>query len=467
MPTKNAVKGTLRAGAAEVDITPALGIQLGGDIGRPRPVEVVADPLYAKALVLEAGGRKLCIISMDLCAVTEEWSEAIRRAAAERYGIDHDAIMVHPVQNHAAPTVGNHMIQGDSPWVTPDLDWLRGGDDRYNAMAVDGILKAVGQANASLQPAQIGSRSGIEARVAFNRRYVMRDGTVKTHPPKGSTDILHVEGPMDPEVGVTCINAPSAKNLALLLHHTCHPVHGFGRRYVTAGWPGAWADGIRQEFGKDCVPLVLNGCCGNVHHDNPLDARQVDDPRQIGRILTEDVRELMRTVRTESNVVLDYRVRRFKLPIRAFNPKELQAARKLLKEHPRPTMRTDSPGAITWDWCYAVCLLDLYSRHRTSRECDYEVQVLRVGDNAYVALGGEPFVEGQLQIKLQSPVRYTYVAHMCHVYIGYIPTKQALERKGYEARMGNWSKLAPEALDIIVAEAGKLLREVFPDKVTD
>jgi hypothetical protein len=53
---------------------------------------------------------------------------------------------------------------------------------------------------------------------------------------------------------------------------------------------------------------------------------------------------------------------------------------------------------------------------------------------------------------------------MCHVYVGYIPTRQALERKGYEGRMGNWSKLAPEALDIIVAETVKLLREVFSDK---
>jgi len=464
MSKTKAVAGALRAGAAQVDITPPLGTQIAGDIGRPRPAEVVVEPLYARALVMEAGGRKVCIVSTDLCAITDEWNEAIRRSAAEKFGFDHDAIMIHPVQNHAAPTIGNHMIQGKSQWVTPDLDWLRGGDDRYNLLAVERILEAVGKANDSLQPARIGSNSGIEARVAFNRRCVMRDGTAKTHPPKGSPDILYVEGPIDPEVGVTCIQTPSLRNLAFLLHHTCHPVHGFGKRFITSGWPGAWAEGVRAAFGGEPVALVLNGCCGNVHHANPLDPKQVDDYRQIGRILTEDARDLVASIRTEQNVVLDCQTRRIKLPIRKFDPKELQAARGMLKQHPKPIMRTDSPGAITWDWCYAVCLLDLYSRHGRNPECDYEIQALRVGDNAYVALGGEPFVEGQLEIKRRSPVRHTYVAHMCHIYVGYIPTRQALERKGYETRMGNWSKLAPEALEIIVDETDRLLKKVFADK---
>ena len=58
----------LRAGAAVVDVTPEMGIQLAGDIGRPRPVEKIRDPLFAKALALEAGGKRLCYVAVD-CAV--------------------------------------------------------------------------------------------------------------------------------------------------------------------------------------------------------------------------------------------------------------------------------------------------------------------------------------------------------------------------------------------------------------
>ena len=84
----------LRAGAAKVDITPKMGIHLEGSIGRYRPALFVNDPIYARALVLEAGGRKLCVVSLDLLAVTVEWASEIRRRAAEEFGFDPKAVMV-------------------------------------------------------------------------------------------------------------------------------------------------------------------------------------------------------------------------------------------------------------------------------------------------------------------------------------------------------------------------------------
>ena len=40
----------LRAGAAETDITPAMDIQIAGDIGRRRPVNEIRERIYAKIL---------------------------------------------------------------------------------------------------------------------------------------------------------------------------------------------------------------------------------------------------------------------------------------------------------------------------------------------------------------------------------------------------------------------------------
>ena len=37
--------GLLKAGVAKVDISPALGIQIAGDIGRRRPCTGVAEPI--------------------------------------------------------------------------------------------------------------------------------------------------------------------------------------------------------------------------------------------------------------------------------------------------------------------------------------------------------------------------------------------------------------------------------------
>lgn len=452
----------LRAGAGCVDITPPMGTQLAGDIGRYRPAELLLDPIYAKTLVLESEGRRLCFLSADLLAITKSWSDEIRRLASEKFGLDREAVMVHATQTHAAPALGHSAVSDDCTLIPPELSWLRGGDDRYHPFAVDRMVEAVRVATEALEPAVVGAASGIESRVAFNRRFVMRDGTVRTHPPAQELpNVLHVEGPTDPELGVMCVSTESLRIPAMLLSYTCHPTHGYPHRYVTADWPGAWCDEVRQAYGSQCVPIVLNGCCGNIHHSNHLDPTRVSDHRRMGHLLAETTHKVLKEIAYQDNPLLDWRVKYVRIPLRELDPKDLQEARKLLADHPEPLWTNAERTTVSWDWVYAASRLDLQERRQRKPDVDYEIQAFRVGDVAFAALGGEPFVEGQLRIKQLSPARRTYVAHMANGYVGYIPTRHALQGGGYETRTANWSSLAPEALDIITDETVQLLQDLF------
>ena len=132
---------SLLAGAAMVDISPDMGIQLAGDIGRHRPTEEIREPLNAHALVLEQGGRRFCILSLDLLAVTNEWVGELRNRAQQRFALEPDAVMVHVTQNHAAPTVGHFKVsKNESDLIPAEYPWLKGGDDRYNEPAIAGML---------------------------------------------------------------------------------------------------------------------------------------------------------------------------------------------------------------------------------------------------------------------------------------------------------------------------------------
>ena len=64
---------SLKAGASQIDITPPMGTQIAGDIGRRRPVEEVRDPLFAHAIVLETDERKICLLPLDLTVVATSW----------------------------------------------------------------------------------------------------------------------------------------------------------------------------------------------------------------------------------------------------------------------------------------------------------------------------------------------------------------------------------------------------------
>ena len=454
----------LRAGAAEVDITPAMDIQIAGDIGRRRPVTEIRERIYAKALVLEADGRQCCILSAEVCFLTQKWVDEIRRRAAERFGLDPKAVMVHPVQNHSAPCIGNATVSDEYEGLPPELWWVRGGDERYNEPAVAGIVEAIGAAQARLQPVTLRVGREVDGRVAFNRRFVLRDGAAVAHPkPEDTKQILHCEGPTDPEVGVMLLQGRDGRNVAALLHHTCHPVHGYPHQYISADWPGAWASSMRGALGADCVALVINGCCGDVHHHNHLDRTHVDNHIRMGAMLADSACRAMQSLDEQQAASLAWRSDTVRIPLREVRQADVDAARKLVAERPQPPFVPGPVPAIEWDWVYAHAVLDFAASRSRKPYYDYEVQAVRVADCAVLALTGEPFVEGQLQIKMRSPFRHTVVAHMSNGYVGYVPTREALRRGGersFETRASNWSKLVPDALDMIVEKAVGLLNEL-------
>ena len=455
----------LLAGAAEVDITPKMGTQIAGDIGRYRPAELVVDPIYAKALVLQSGAKKLCLLSMDLCIINEKYIREIRRRAGQELGIAPQAVLVHVVQNHAAPALGHAFVSEECTLFPPEYPWLKGGDDEYHGFAVERAIEAVRQAARGLEPVRYGAASGVETRVAFNRRFILRDGSACTHGQwRDPADVLQIEGPIDPELGVMCFTTDSLRIVAMLLHHSCHPTHGYPERFITAGWPGAWSSGMKAACGAACVPLVLNGCCGNLHHCNHLDPSHDHSFPTLGRRLTETSCGLLKKITYQDQAVLDARTTSIRIRMRQLDPAEVERARALVAKNPQPMWIDAQKTAVQWDWVYAVSVVDMADCHERQPFYEYEIQVLRIGDYAVVGLAGEPFVEGQLHIKRHSPARRTYVAHFSTGYAGYVPTREALTRGGYETRTANWSKLVPEALEMIADGTVRLLGEMFPEK---
>ncbi len=443
----------LRAGAAKADISPQVGIQIAGDIGRRRPCTGVKEPLYARALAFEQNGRLYAILSIDVLAIDNPQADEIRLRCQLAHGLSPEALIVHITQNHAAPSIGNHFCRNSCPIIPPQYAYLRGGDDRYDEPAIAGAVQAVGAAIERLAPVTVSAARAMDGRVAFNRRFVMRDGTARCHPPSCSPDILHVEGPTDPEVGVAVFTAEDGSVVSALLHHTCHPCHGFGENIALAGWPGAWAREMESLWGAACVPLVINGCCGNVHHANHINPDPMPDHLQMGAKLAETTRRALESMTPVAPSPLAWRRRILPVPRRVISDELLASARKMLAEHPEPLWTDAKHIRVSWDWVYAVGIADIADERTTHPHYPYEIQAMRIGDFGLVALMGEPFVEAQLAIKLASPFRFTQVAHMCNGYLGYVPTERAFAGGGYETRTGRGSRLVPEALRMVEAAA--------------
>ncbi len=463
----NINKSQLFAGSAQVEITPRAGIQLAGGVGTFRPAKLVSDPLYAKALVLECNGRKICFVALDVTIINSKYTSKIRRSA-EDFGLESDAVMIHATQTHSAPSIGHFLIDDDFEGIPLEFDWVRGGDEEYSNFAVERAVEAIKLANDSLEPVKLSAGSGIEGRFAFNRRGVKKDGSVnmpgsRWQEPLGPTWIKYIEGPIDPELGVVCLRTEEMQMVSIIVNYSCHPVNVFTKPVpiVSADWPGALSDNLRETYGRDCVPIILNGACGNINPWNPFDPEYKPDHLVMGKGLAETSKKIIETLDFINTETIDWKVKHINIPIREVDPEELKRAEEVINKNPEPMWVNSERTQVDWNWMRSAMLCSIELARKRNKYLDYEIQLLRLGDIAFIGLPGEPFVECQLNIKMASIAKLTYIAHATTQYVGYIPTKEAFSRGGHEVATSYWSKLVPEAIDMIVESATILISETF------
>ena len=87
-----------------------------------------------------------------------------------------------------------------------------------------------------------------------------------------------------------------------------------------------------------------------------------------------------------------------------------------------------------------------------------EVQALFLDEYAFVGIPAEYFVEHGLRIKEECyPKRALVVGH-ANGMVGYVPTRWAFKRGGYETTFLSSSRLAPEAGDMLADAAIEIIR---------
>lgn len=134
----------LDAGFAEADISPQL------DATRPiwlagkeynRPAQGIHDKLYARAVVLRAGGKKIALVAIDSIGLQYP---AVQRARAELAGFDY--VLVASTHSHETPDVVG--VWGPSPTAS-------GVVPAYVNLVEQGIVAAAREADKSAAPVRV------------------------------------------------------------------------------------------------------------------------------------------------------------------------------------------------------------------------------------------------------------------------------------------------------------------------
>ena len=364
-------------GCGRARITPPLGVSMAGYF-EDRFAAAVRDELYAKALVFEAAGERAALVSCDVICIPDDIVAAIREQVESRTGIPGGNVMVAATHTHTGPRTRMSRV-GDADDVTST--WM----DEFPSLVANAVAVAAGD----IEPCEAVTGTAYEDRIAFNRRFHMRDGSVRTNPGSRNADIVKPAGPIDPEVAVVAFRGARGGTKAVLVNYACH-LDNVGGTELSADYPGYLVNRVRELLPDEPAVIYTQGACGDINH---CDFRS-SHPRKghahsrwMGETLAIDVSEAARKTEPLSAVPVRVASETIQLPI-----------------------REGAEATIT----------------------QTEIQAIRVGDVGFASIPAEYFVELQLDIKARSPFASTYVAELANGWVGYIPT-----RKAFEENMGD------------------------------
>jgi hypothetical protein len=317
-------------------------------------------------------------------------------------------------------------------------------DEAFLEWLTERCVEAFGQALARMTEAEVGFGHTTEWEVAHNRRVVMRDGTARCHGNANDPDALYLEGPIDPEVAVLAARSSSGELLGCLVNFTCHPTHHGGDTCLSGGYPAALA---REMKARGCpVTVFLNGACGNIHHADPVKGGGSLDYPDIGAKLAEDAERVLMGMAYADDVALDAGKTTVQLPYRETTGEEVAGAVPGAQRFSKPAL-------------YDQFMPALLERIRARGTQPAEVQALSVGNVTFVSIPAEYFVEHGLRIKEESYPRHALVVGHANGMVGYLPTREAFARGGYETTFSPGHRMAPEAGDLLADAAIALLKE--------
>jgi hypothetical protein len=237
-----------KAGWATIEITPPLGLAMGGRGARFSPGETVLDPLFGQVTVLEdSRGRRLVVVSLDLIGVGPELAGDIQSALSRVTGAPPASVLVNCSHTHSGPMT--HWSKMASLEVKPAALM------EYEQELVFRIQKAAGDAMGRLRPAEISWQEGT-CDVGINRRRLV-DGKATNISP-------NPDGAYNREL--TVIQLKTDQGRAVIFSHGCHPVivYGFNWTGISAEWPGRARGFIRESLGEQTHVQFLQGLAGDV-----------------------------------------------------------------------------------------------------------------------------------------------------------------------------------------------------------
>jgi hypothetical protein len=410
------------------------------------------DPLLAKAVVFRQGGVQGAWVVADLTGISRDLCVAVRKQAAAKTGIPEEHIVVSATHSHTAPDYSRNLYDYLDPQPKPE------GAPPYAAKLIDGLVAAIADASSAARPAQIEAGTvSQETPVSFCRRFVMKDGSVRTWQRLDNPEVVRAANPIDPEIGLLLIRSADDRTPRGIISNFALHLDTVGGTEWSGDYPYFIEQSIRTTLGKEIVSLFGAGTCGDINHVDPI-SKERNKTEMIGNSLGATIGQALAKLKLVDSPALQVHSATVRLPLERVTEQQLARATKLLPAA-KAGEKVEFFDQVT---AYkSIVLEQLHNKTPRVKPTDHINWGLSrawagVGE-AIVFLPGEVFVELGLAIKQGSPYPTTLVVELTNcVETVYIPTRAAYAGGGYEVTN---SAVEPGSGEMLVEAALKLLRQ--------
>lgn len=407
------------------DVTVPKGHGMMGGLWKSKSV---ADPLYAKGVVLIGGEKPVVFVSVDWCEIRNEAFDRWRDVLAEAAGTTRERVLVSAIHQHDAPVadIGAQRILEERG--------LEGSicDMEFHEVAVQRVGKALREALKSKRRiTHIGMGQAKVKEISSNRRYLLPDGKPSFN--RGSASARNVlareapEGTIDPWLK-TLSFWDGDRPVAALSGYATHPMSYYRTGEVSADFPGD-ARARRQRETPDCLQIYFSGASGNVTAGKYNDGSRTNRAVLAGKLYDGMAAAWKATRRTPLEKI-DFRNTKLRLEPRDHAEFTIAAYEKTLQ-----------PGTKAWDQCRDA--MGLAWRRRADAGQQIDVPVIDLGAAQLLLLPGEIYVEYQLAAQRMNPDAFVLVAGYGECATGYIPTEKHWEEK--DSNLSDWCWVHPGA----------------------
>ena len=272
-----------------------------------------------------------------------------------------------------------------------------------------------------------------------NRRYAAGDNHATFTPHRREVIESCEKLFADKELGGVLFSDKETKlPVYIIANYAAHPLAGhsigLGGIRISADYPGAFRDYVTRNTGAEC--MFISGAAGDMvpKEDELGDGAILDLGKKLGKAALGGVLEARRNPARfgMKEAALDYRIESFTVPLRK---KYLNDPQKL----PAPYRGSDT---VTLD-----------------------IQVIAIGEVAFVGVPGELCAELGQEIKWHSPFRRTFIAYDATAYFSYMGGANNFVAGGYEAFSQRFDCRGGLKLLCCAEEAlFKTYSELFPER---